>query len=125
MGKLKLSLRRRWFYLQVLPNTYFSANFAHVREPGSFQSPQLLELSGIGDEEILKKYDISVMSLPSVGCKHGILTSTRHLVIYCPTLRNISFLNSFFCLTAKVYQLRSDRQQAFIGKNLQVNDQQK
>ncbi|TFK41456.1 hypothetical protein BDQ12DRAFT_678031 [Crucibulum laeve] len=45
-------------------------------------------------------------------CKHGILT-TSHLFIYCPMLRNISFLNSFFCLTAKVYQLRSDRQQAF------------
>ncbi|TFK34778.1 hypothetical protein BDQ12DRAFT_689180 [Crucibulum laeve] len=49
----------------------------------------------------------------TLRCKHGILT-TRHLVIYCPMLRNISFLNSFFCLTVKVDQLHSDRQQAFI-----------
>lgn len=35
---------------------------------GAFQSPQLLELSGIGDAEILKKFGIEqVIDLPSVG----------------------------------------------------------
>lgn len=35
---------------------------------GAFQSPQLLELSGIGDSNILKKFGIEqVLDLPSVG----------------------------------------------------------
>ncbi|KAI0647347.1 GMC oxidoreductase [Trametes meyenii] len=35
---------------------------------GSFQSPQLLELSGIGDEKILSKHGIkTLLNLPSVG----------------------------------------------------------
>lgn len=35
---------------------------------GAFQSPQLLELSGIGDPTVLKKFGIEqVLDLPSVG----------------------------------------------------------
>lgn len=39
-----------------------------VSRVGAFQTPQLLELSGIGDSSILKKFGIEqVLDLPSVG----------------------------------------------------------
>jgi choline dehydrogenase-like flavoprotein len=42
-----------------------------IMSAGTVRTPQLLELSGIGDKDILNKYNISVLlDLPAVGTNY-------------------------------------------------------
>lgn len=42
--------------------------YSYLFSPGTYQTPQILELSGIGNPDILTKYGIdTLVSLPGVG----------------------------------------------------------
>ena len=60
----------RLSYAQVCIVLYSSViTKSVINNAGSFQTPQLLELSGIGDSQILKGLNIdAIVDLPSVGC---------------------------------------------------------
>lgn len=55
-----------------------------ILSAGTFNSPQLLMLSGIGDKNALRKLDIkAIVELPSVGknmSDHTLLSSVWHVI---------------------------------------------
>lgn len=77
-------LERKLFYQQVIALSCLSNKTSKLTfYLGSFQSPQLLELSGIGNSTILKQYGITpLVDLPGVGENlqdHGFLATSYEL----------------------------------------------
>ncbi|QRW11628.1 GMC oxidoreductase [Ceratobasidium sp. AG-Ba] len=67
-GEALLPVARRFAGKTALPTKQYLAKYEVVVSTGTFQTPQLLMLSGIGDSNQLTKYNISTVSnLPGVG----------------------------------------------------------
>ena len=97
----KCSLRKKWFCLQVmLIRTHPGIEADNVGAiKGAYQSPALLELSGIGDPRVLDRVDIKpVVNLPGVGANlrtHMSLTPVIFIAINFGANRGefVSFLD--------------------------------
>lgn len=93
-----------------------------VLAAGAIHSPQLLQLSGIGDPSLLKQFDIStVVNLPGVGANfqdHPLLRSFTTCELLHPDLgkKLTDFNNSGNCSFSKQF----DQQCNFQHRNARI-----